>query len=218
MSIAGTTTTTGALDTPDSGTTVYGAQGGWLHKFDVLYNSSLGGGDGNDLVLQRSADTTAYPYEWGIDASGAWSAADAALENWRHYVQPDGADAHVLFGSAVTAPQTVTLDAPKTAGHLVFDNANAYLLDGAAANALTLATTAGDATVTVSSGAHTIAAPVALANDLSVDIANAADSLTMTGDLSGAAGGLTKTGPGTLTLDGDNTYPGRLRSAGGASA
>ena len=72
--------------------------------------------------------------------------------------------------------------------------------------------------VNVLSGSHAISAPLALAalGNL-VNVTNAADSLTISGGVSGV-GGLTKTGPGTLVLTGSNTYSGATTVAGGLLA
>ena len=42
----------------------------------------------------------------------------------------DAATATAYFGPAISAPRTVTLNAPKTVGAMVFNNANSYTIAG----------------------------------------------------------------------------------------
>jgi hypothetical protein len=92
--------------------------------------------------------------------------------------------------------RTVTLDTPRTAGTLNFNNAGAsYTIDG---SALTLQVTSGSAALNVFAGSHTIAADVTLASDANVDTASGT-SLAVNGLVSGS-GGITKTSAGTLVL------------------
>jgi hypothetical protein len=50
LNVAGSTAISGKFS--NSGDTVAASYGGKNYKFDVLYNSALGGGDGNDIVLR----------------------------------------------------------------------------------------------------------------------------------------------------------------------
>ncbi len=215
VTVGGASATTGTFNSPGAGTAVYGQHGGYLHKFDILYNSTLAGGDGNDVVLRRSADPTAYAYEWGVDASGLWSASDAALDNWRHTVQPDVRDAHVLFGNAIGDARTITLATAKTAGHLVFDNSHAYAIDASGGSNLTLDATSGPATLTVVAGSHAISAPILLNQDLTVAVNQANDRLSLSGTVAGNGRGLLKTGNGTLILTGTHAFTGATTVAAG---
>jgi hypothetical protein len=60
VDVAGTNAVSGKFS--NSGDTVTASYGGKNYKFDILYNSSLGGGDGNDIVLraQPSASGTVF--------------------------------------------------------------------------------------------------------------------------------------------------------------
>src|SRR5439155_6720984 len=49
---------------------------------------------------------------WNVNASGNWSTAS----NWSGGSAPNGAGALARFGSIITSPRTITLDAPKTVG------------------------------------------------------------------------------------------------------
>ncbi len=100
---------------------------------------------------------------WSVDASGNWN--EPAY--WTGGV-PNAVDATALFGSAITQPQTVTVDSPVTVGAITFDNANAYTLAGT--STLTLDVTSGSASISVLSGSHTISAPLALADNTTVSV------------------------------------------------
>src|SRR5206468_7311389 len=95
-----------------------------------------------------------------------------------------------IFGSVITAQRTVTLDSPRTLGKLTFDNPAGYVLAGT--SALTLSTTSGPASITVSSGSHTISAPLTLASNTNINVVPAASVLSVTGALTATAATIIK--------------------------
>ena len=134
--------------------------------------------------------------------SGNWSAS-----NWSAGV-PNGRNAQAVF--PVQGVQTVVrLDAPVKAGHLQFDGARSYTLEGP--NALTVWTDVGGAGVlNAVTGTHYIAVSTVLSNDL-VKLGNGA--LGMSGVISGPR--IVNVGAGTLALSGANTYSGGTVVNGG---
>ena len=122
------------------------------------------------------------------------------------------------FGSAISAPATVSLDgASPSLSAIGFDNANAYTLAQGRGGELTLKGDGGAAaTLTVTSGNHCVAVPVTLASNVSVAVSHGSDSLTLAGTLAGAEFGLTKTGAGSLILTGTNSYGGATRVDAGS--
>jgi hypothetical protein len=113
---------------------------------------------------------------------------------------PAAAGAVTRFGSALTADATVNVDSPVSVAGMLFDHTYRYTLDGAA---VTFAPAAGDASLTVARGAHTLAGPLTLnAGTLAAIAPDAA--LTVADQISGA-GFLTVDGGGLLALDGTNT-------------
>src|SRR5207248_1618692 len=64
--------------------------------------------------------------EWITDGNGSWTNS----ANWSNANVPNAVDAAARFGPAISAPRIVTLNAPITIGHLVFDNLNSYTLAG----------------------------------------------------------------------------------------
>jgi hypothetical protein len=94
---------------------------------------------------------------------------------------------------------TVTADRRVTVGRIDFDNANAYTIAGS--NPLTLNAASGEAQISVTSGSHTISAPVLLAVDTVITVSPADSNLSITGTLGAGAANLTKAGAGSLTLN-----------------
>ena len=159
------------------------------------YGDALGNGHGF-LATVTSASST-----WSVDASGNWSSSS----NWGTFV-PTGIDAQASFSRSITAPRTVTLDMAVTVGTLIFNNANKYTISGS--QTLTLQASSGDAAIQVINGTHELAAPLVLASNTDVTVSNAADTLIISGAISGTGTGLNKFGSGTLTLSGGSNYTG----------
>jgi fibronectin-binding autotransporter adhesin len=140
---------------------------------------------------------------WNVDASGNWTTG----ANWTPS-EPNAAGDTAIFGAAITAPRTVTLDANRTIGNISFNNANAYTIAPAATEVLTVGDGTADKTLQVVSGSHTIAAGLVLsATTVTADIA-AGHSLTLSGPISGTAALTKGVSAGTLYLTGSNSYTG----------
>jgi hypothetical protein len=131
---------------------------------------------------------------WNVDAAGNWTVAT----NWTGGV-PNAVGVQAVFGDVITAPRTVTVDAPITAGRIDFDNTNTYTIAGT--NAVSLSATSGNAEINVMRGSHVIDAPVTLASNLVVTVTPDNGSLTLGGAVTGATSSVTKAGPGTLTIN-----------------
>jgi autotransporter-associated beta strand protein len=109
----------------------------------------------------------------------------------------------------------VTLDAPVTIGTLLLGNTGSavpgYTISGSGANSLTFDNSGTAAQITVTSGTHDIAAPLALASDLIVS-PSATTALRIDGNIGevgGAHRALRLADAGTLILSGtDNTFLG----------
>ncbi len=136
---------------------------------------------------------------WVSPAGGAWATA----ANWSS-MPADAAGTRLWFAQLATAPSTVTLDTPFTAGQLFFTNDQSYTIGGA--GSLTLDNGAAAPALTVNRGAHTVALPLTPAASLTVNAAANA-SLTLGGAIGGGAG-LIKQGSGDLLLTAANTYAG----------
>ena len=140
---------------------------------------------------------------WNVDASGNWTTG----ANWTPSA-PNAAGDTAVFGAAITAPRTVTLDANRTIGNISFNNANAYTIAPAAAEVLTVGDGTENKTLQVVGGSHTIAAGLVLsATTVTADVA-AGQSLTLSGPISGTAALTKAVSAGTLYLTGSNSYTG----------
>ena len=121
------------------------------------------------------------------------------------------------FGNAISAPAIVSLNGANPSLRTVtFDSAHAYTLaQGTGTGALTLKGNGGPAAVTVSNGSHTVSAPLILATNAGVAVTHAADTLTVSGAISGNGLGITKSGDGALVLTGTSSYTGATSVTGG---
>ena len=164
-------------------------------------------------LLLSSTFALGGPIEWTNTVGGAWSLAD----NWSGGVVPDAADVAVLFGSAIAAPATVTLDGPRAVGDVTFNSAAAYTLAG---SPLTLNKSSGTSTLQVSQGSHTIASDISPASTVLSAVTDPGAALTLAGSLSGtSAKRLEKTGEGTLTLSScSNLFAGAVVASQGTLA
>lgn len=134
--------------------------------------------------------------------SGNWSAL-----NWSAGV-PNNRNAQAVF-PARSVQSVIRLDAPVKVGHLQFEGARSYTLDGT--NALTVWTDVGGAGVfNAVTGTHQIAVSTVLSNDL-VKLGNGV--LGMSGIISGPR--IVNAGAGTLVLSGSNIHSGGTVVNGG---
>ncbi len=185
---------------------------------------------------------TGAAYTWGNTGSGTW----AGGTNWKDaanlsVTNPGGTGTTSVFGTAITANSTVTLDAARSAGYLVFSGSNGYTITPSSNERITMAVSGGSASISTSNtGVNTIGAGLTLSNDLIINqnstgdlTLNAANAITGTdknvtvggsgntlisGTITTGAGGLTMNGTGVLTLAADNTYTGKTAINSGTIA
>jgi len=160
---------------------------------------------------------------WNTNGSGQWGTLSSNFGtswNTAAFDGSPGLDANfadtdtATFGGVVTGgTATVTIaGATPSVKSVTFANAAAsYVVAGSGLTLLNLGTSA--AGLLVSSGSHSISAPVALGSNLAMDVA-ANSRLGLDGVLSGARN-LTKTGGGTAVLAALNTYSGTTSVEGG---
>ena len=149
--------------------------------------------------------TPIVPYlavTFAVAWSGGFSSNWSNSANWNPNTPPNAVGTAVEFGNATNL--AVNVDQPVTVGTLLFANsAHGFTLSGS--NSITMSSLSSTAAITVNNGTHEISAPIVLVSDTTVTVANAADTLTLSGDISGT-GGLTLEGNGALILSGDNSY------------
>ena len=112
---------------------------------------------------------------------------------------PNTIGATANFGSAITAPQNVTVDAPQTVSALNFDNSNSYTLGGTGTITL-LEVNTGQATISVASGNHTISAPISVRTNTTFNVTSVASTLSVTGPFTATNKTISKTGAGAVQL------------------
>jgi arabinogalactan endo-1,4-beta-galactosidase len=143
---------------------------------------------------------------WSVDADGTWYNAS----DWTGGV-PMFAGNVANFGSAITAPRTVTMNNAESVSTINFSSSISYTIVGP--STLTMSATSGQAAINVTAGSHTISAPMSLASDTNVTVTPAASSLIVTGALSASSRLLTKSGAGLLQLE--NLRAGTLNLSAG---
>ncbi len=154
-------------------------------------------------VVTVTVANTGLSTTWTNNGDGSWTTG----ANWNSnpaYPQNPGDAAFLGVGSAYT---TVTLNAPISVAAVTFTNGNSFRIADAG-NALTMNNPYGSALITVNAGSsNTIAAPVALATNLTVATLSGT-ALNLTNTISNVSGSqrLTVNGPGTVVLSGINTY------------
>jgi autotransporter-associated beta strand protein len=141
---------------------------------------------------------------WVNDADGQASVS----VNWAGRIAPTTEGDSVAFLNAITSQRTVEIDVPLSLAQVRFDSSHNYTLEGP--QAITLAAT-GDAAAlcidnTLGNGQHKISGRLVVGDTLSID-QNSQEPLMISGPFDNAAGHtITKTGPGSLVISGDQTH------------
>lgn len=178
------------------------------------------------LALAATMQAAVVVFDGG--AAGTATSLDAAA-NWSPDQLPTSEDEATLDNSLITLPAALTINTDQTYGALVVNSstlasvaqpssttARTITLSGLGANPVaTLAGgSAGDlvllgnsvgSSVTLGGGAGTGKLGFALAADGNINVVNAGATANITGNVSGAVN-LSKTGAGTLTLSGTNSF------------
>jgi len=190
--------------------------------WSIILCADNSGGTSQTFYTLRASGMNVPASTWATNSNATWSASG----NWTGSGPPCGIMSIATFGSAINAPRTVAIDANQIASTLNFDNANRYTLAGA--GTITLDSASPAAAINVSNGSHTISAPLVMNKNTTVTITNANSTLSMSGNVSAAAGvTLSKLGAGALEMnnvraDGLSIGAGTLRilangSSGGTS-
>jgi len=173
-------------------------QDGMPNWWETLRGFNPAAADNNTLTtdgytrLEKYLHFLSAQANWGVDADGVWS----QYMNWRG-MRPDNTDSSAGFGAVTTAPRTITVDIPVSIAAMSFGGAHAYTLTGP--GPITLDVFAGTTTLEATSGSHTIAAPLVLADNAEVTVAGGSN-LAITGELTAAGKTITKKGDGLLAV------------------
>jgi len=149
---------------------------------------------------------------WQLNTGGTWNDGN----DWSNTTIPNTTASSVLFAAAIN-PSTVTLDGSHTVSAITFNSTSAYNITQGTGGALILDTgsLSTPATITTTTGSHTISASIVLNSNTNVTVSSPTDSLTLAGNI-GGAGGLSAT-TGSLILSGSNFYSGPTSISNGAS-
>ena len=104
--------------------------GRYLGQIALPYQPiGLAFGPAGTLWVADQADNRLLEYKtassWNVDANGNWSATG----NWVNGV-PNGTNALVIFGTAISSPRTISTDIPVTLGSLTFSSTAKYSIAG----------------------------------------------------------------------------------------
>lgn len=152
-------------------------------------------------------------FTWAINQAdpSSWSAA----ANWTPNTSfPNGIDNLAALTNNITTDNQISLAAPITLGQLSIGDStgnNAFSINSG--HSITFSADTGSATLTrtaTGTSADIISPAIILADPLTVSVNNNTGSLALNGTISetGGAKTLTKTGNGTLIINGSNTYTG----------
>ena len=169
---------------------------------------ALANGLSSFLVTYNTADVTLGKYlsdnQWTAASGSDWSAAN----NWTAFT-PSLAGHIAKFADTPSAGAVaINLDADQSVAGIQFNSTTRnYTISSGTGKTLTFDNNGSPSTISFT-GTQAITVPLVLANTLSVSGSNLTDSLTLAGVINGTSKSVAKTGQGTLTLSGDNTYTG----------
>ncbi len=157
---------------------------------------------------------------WDTANAGAWTSFDPGATA-TPATQASGAIAQFADGTASIGAIGISLSSTRNIQGIQFSSAvgsRAYTISGS--GTVILDNTANNASATIadtstSGTANAVNVPITLNSNLVASVTNAANTLTIGGDISGTGKSLTKTGDGTLALTASNTYTGATNINGG---
>lgn len=141
--------------------------------------------------LQQVPDPISH---WSVNGLGSWTVAT----NWNPAQAPNTNQHTAVFGSVITAPRTVVVDAAVTVKAIEFNNVNSYAIAGT--GSVNLEADTGNAAITVDQGTHEFQARVNLLDDTDADVSGGA-TLEFNNRLSLGGYTLTKDGGGALRIN-----------------
>jgi hypothetical protein len=146
---------------------------------------------------------------WNVDFDGSWQTAS----NWTNNAIPTSAGDIANFGSSISGPRGINVDAPTTVGAMNFDSPSpkSYLIAGGSTLSLSGAS-GGVATVGVADGSHTITTRLQPVTGVNFNVAPATSTLSVS-SLQTSTSALTKQGNGTLIVN--NVRAGGLNISSG---
>jgi autotransporter-associated beta strand protein len=168
----------------------------------ALTTATPGQGINEQLLFGTSPATVSM---WTNTVGSSWGVAT----NWSAGIPQNAGDVANFLG-AITGPATVTLDGTRTVGSITFSNSNPYTIATGSGGGLLVLDNGGinsTAGIDDANGNDFIPANIVLNSPTAITVANAANTLSISGKVSGA-GGLSLSGSGTLSLSASNSYGG----------
>jgi hypothetical protein len=169
--------------------------------------------DIDNIVVTEVPGSPTPIHDWSVIASGDWGTGT----NWSPTSVPNSNTTSAVFGSVITAVETVFTDAAVTVKSIQFDNANTYVIAGT--GSVNLAADTGNASIDVVQGVHQFQAALNLVSETDVSVASGA-TLVINNALSNGGNNVNKTGGGTLQINNINlnTGAGILNASAGIVA
>ncbi len=169
-------------------------------------------GSANVTLPGAASWSAASPGSW--NATGNWQSTalggNLALPGLR-----DVPGDSVLFQSGTGATVNLNGASPTLAGITFNNSATSYTIAPGTGGTLQMSNGSSSAMIQVVAGNHSIQSGISLMSNLAIDTP-ANSSLSISGAISGAGQSLTKTGAGSLTLSGANTFTGGTSVLGGS--
>jgi autotransporter-associated beta strand protein len=187
-----------------------------LSNLSVL--NSPGGGinyvfSDNSGVIDMTITGGSSASTWNLTTGGSW----ATSGNWNPTGVPNSVGSVITFGNTITGNSTVTLDGNKTVGAITFNSPFSYTINPGSGGTLTLQNS-GIETSLISDlqGSEFINVPLVLASNTSLGVTNAANTVSISGAISGSGSlAVNPSGAGTVLLTGNNSYAGPTSIGGG---
>ncbi|CAL7960396.1 putative Filamentous hemagglutinin N-terminal domain-containing protein [Gammaproteobacteria bacterium] len=172
----------------------------YLEYLNVSYSTAYG----PVIPIQTMHDYVPAELTTDWDATFTWVGGGAnnwsTGANWSGGMAPPSSGADLVFPTVAPGFLSTNNDFTNYTFKSITISGSGYTLAG---NSIKIG--ADDITDSSSSGGNTISLPIALTKNLSIVVTNAAETLTISGAISGAHT-LTKEGSGVVTLSGINTY------------
>jgi autotransporter-associated beta strand protein len=167
--------------------------------------------DASNEILLTITGTPVTSGGWITDGGGSWTQAVNWSASPGTTPNSPGSTA-TLAGAAATHAnlnRTVTLDGTETVGTLIVasPNGESYTINQGSGGSLVFDGAGSEAALTISSGTHTINAPMVLNSGLDVTVSSGA-TVSLNGNISNGSvsSTLIKDSTGTLVLAGSNSY------------
>jgi autotransporter-associated beta strand protein len=162
---------------------------------------------GNAFHGMHSPVTTFYfnPHIWTASSPGIMTTAS----NWSTNTVPNATDEVAIISNQPINSGNFTHNGGITLGALVYANTQTRAINGGGATSIHFDVSSGNALVDVAAGAGSLSVNIGVIElqDTTEFRVNNAGGLTIATGMFGS-GGVTKTGTGTLTLSGNNSYTG----------